>query len=200
MSAGAELARGPLLKRGSTVTLLCNVSVVTTGPAQVEVSWLRAPLQEPVTSSAGDEEGAGTLLAALSYDGLARFYGNGSVASVERMAAGCYRLRIHAAELEDQGRYRCQAEVWGQDPHGGWYNTGAKARSSSVRVYLYARGEHCFWIYLSLWISICLSLDLFGSSSLSLSGSMSLYLSLWIYVSLSLCFSLSLSLSGSLSL
>ncbi|XP_067097594.1 immunoglobulin superfamily member 8 [Osmerus mordax] len=156
VSAGAELARGPLLKRGSTVTLLCNVSVVTTGPAQVEVSWLRAPLQEPVTSSAGDEEEAGTLLAALSYDGLARSYGNGSEASVERMAAGCYRLRIHAVEPEDQGRYRCQAEVWGQDPHGGWYNTGAKARSSSVRVYLYARAADLLLIPLVIGVSSAL--------------------------------------------
>lgn len=166
VSAKAELARGPLLKRGSTVTLLCNVSVVTTGAAQVEVRWLRTALQEPLTSSPGEAkssppprppaEEAGAPLAALTYDGLTRVYANGSEASVDRVAAECYRLRIHGAAPEDQGRYWCQAEVWGQDPHGGWYNTGAKAQSTTVRVYLYARAADLLLIPLVIGVSSAL--------------------------------------------
>lgn len=66
--------------------------------------------------------------------------------SMDRVSPGTYRLRIFSAQDQDQGLFVCQAEVWGQDPRGGWYNTGAKAQSEGVRVYLYARGEsHWVW-------------------------------------------------------
>lgn len=81
------------------------------------------------------------LVAALMHDGVARIYANGSEVSVDRLSAVSYRLRVHAATMDDQGMYACHAEAWGQDPHGGWYNTGAKAESNAVTVYLYARGK-----------------------------------------------------------
>ena len=148
VSAVAQLPRGPLLKRGSTVTLLCNVTVTTTGPAQVQVLWLRRPIPEPLITK-GDPADAAALLpagppsavAALTYQGMAQLFTNGSEVSVDRVSAVTYRLRVHAASLEDQGLYVCRAEVWGQDPHGGWYNTQAKDESPAVTVYLYARGE-----------------------------------------------------------
>lgn len=91
MSAVANLPRGPLLKRGDTVTLLCNVSVVTTGPAQVEVQWLQRavlPAQEGgatvggvVIEKGGDKpsvEEKGRVLASLTYEGLSRPHKNHS--------------------------------------------------------------------------------------------------------------------------
>ena len=148
VSAVAQLPRGPLLKRGSTVTLLCNVSVTTTGPAQVEVMWLRQPLPEPLVTR-GDPASTPPPsapepprpLAALTYQGVAQVFTNGSEVSVDRLSALTYRLRVHAAAAEDQGLYACRAEVWGQDPHGGWYHTQATDQSAPVTVYLYARGE-----------------------------------------------------------
>lgn len=152
VSARAELPRGPLLKRGSTITLMCNTTVTTTGPAQVQVQWLRWPL--PVTKT---REGPGpgvtaesssnaepTVIATLMYDGVAKIDANSSSSSsevsVDRLSAVSYRLRVHAATVDDQGLYACHAEAWGQDPHGGWYNTGARSESARVTVYLYARG------------------------------------------------------------
>uniref|UniRef100_A0A4W5PFC0 Immunoglobulin superfamily, member 8 n=1 Tax=Hucho hucho TaxID=62062 RepID=A0A4W5PFC0_9TELE len=148
VSAAANLPRGPLLKRGDTVTLLCNVSVVTTGPAQVEVQWLqRAPSVEE----------KGRVLASLTYEGLSRPYNNNSSeVSMDRVSPGTYRLRIFSAQDHDQGLFVCQAEVWGQDPHGVWYNTGAKAQSESVRVYLYARAADLLLIPLVVGMSSAL--------------------------------------------
>lgn len=84
------------------------------------------------------------VVATLTYDGMATIAANGSSeVSVDRLSAGRYRLRVHVASMDDQGLYACHAEAWGQDPHGGWYNTGARAESAKVRVYLYARGT-CF--------------------------------------------------------
>lgn len=81
------------------------------------------------------------LAAALMYDGVANIYTNGSEVSVDRLSANSYRLRVHVASEEDQGLYACHAEAWSQDPHGAWYNTGVKAESNVVTVYLYARGK-----------------------------------------------------------
>lgn len=152
VSAAAQLPRGPLLKRGSTITLICNATVTTTGPAQAQVQWLRWPIPEPVIkrgqSSASEValpdrpvEEKPRPVAVLMYDGVAKIYANGSEVSVDRLSALSFRLRVHAATIDDQGIYACHAEVWGQDPHGGWYNTGAKAESNAVTVYLYARGK-----------------------------------------------------------
>lgn len=146
-SAVAQLPRGPLLKRGSTVTLICNVTVTSAGPAQAQVHWLRLPIpkpvlekeRSPVTEPLAVEEPR--LLAAIMYDGVAKTYGNGSEVSIDRLSAVSYRLRVHAATMDDQGLYACRAEVWQQDPHGSWYNTGFKAESNTVTVYLYARGQ-----------------------------------------------------------
>ncbi|KAG7259543.1 hypothetical protein CRUP_005538 [Coryphaenoides rupestris] len=119
VSAVARVVRGPLLKRGGTVTLLCNVTVATTGPAQVQVRWLRRPIPEPGTIVKGDgtdllllpvEDEPPSPVAALTYEGLARIFTNGSEVSVDRVAAASYRLRVHAAEPEDQGLYVCEAE------------------------------------------------------------------------------------------
>lgn len=150
VSAVAQLPRGPLLKRSATITLFCNATVITTGPAQAQVQWLRWPL--PVMQKEDSPESdvtlpnlavqiKPTLIATLMYDGVAKIYANSSEVSVDRLSAVSYRLRVHTATPEDQGLYACRAEAWGQDPHGGWYNTGAKAESNTVTVYLYARGR-----------------------------------------------------------
>ncbi|KAM9534381.1 LOW QUALITY PROTEIN: immunoglobulin superfamily member 8 [Salvelinus alpinus] len=168
VSAVANLPRGPLLKRGDTVTLLCNVSVVTTGPAQVEVQWLQRavlPAQEGgataggvIIEKGGDKPSVGekgTVLASLTYEGLSRPYKNhSSEVSMDRVSPGTYRLRIFSAQDQDQGLFVCQAEV--QDPHGGWYNTGAKAQSEGVRVYLYARAADLLLIPLVVGVSSAL--------------------------------------------
>ncbi|XP_076596123.1 immunoglobulin superfamily member 8 [Chaetodon auriga] len=165
VSAVAQLPRGPLLKRGSTVTLICNATVTTTGPAQAQVQWLRWPLpvvkkgQSPasdVTLPDPAVEEKPRLVAALMYDGVAKIYANGSEVSVDRVSAVSYRLRVHAATMDDQGMYACQAEAWGQDPHGGWYNTGAKAESNAVTVYLYARAADLLLIPLVIGVSSAL--------------------------------------------
>ncbi|XP_077430084.1 immunoglobulin superfamily member 8 [Vanacampus margaritifer] len=145
VSAEAQLARGPLLKRGSTITLLCTATITTTGPAQAQLQWLRWPIPErqisspksPTPEPAPPPEPK--LVASLRYDGVVDIYVNGSEVSVDRLSAVSYRLRVHAATIEDQGMYACHAEAWGQDPHGGWYNSGVKAESNAVTVYLYAR-------------------------------------------------------------
>lgn len=150
VAAVAQLLRGPLLKRGNTITLICNITVTTTGPAQVQ--WLRWPIpprvikREESPASAVTvpdppvEEGP-SLVAALMYDGVAKIYDNTSDVSIDRLSAGSYRLRVHSATMDDQGMYACHAQVWGQDPHGGWYNTGARAESNAVTVYMYSRGK-----------------------------------------------------------
>jgi len=152
VAAVAQLPHGPLLKRGSTITLICNVTVTTTGPAQAQVQWLRWPIPErvigKVPSPASDvtvpdpsAEKIPTLVAAIMYDGVAKISANGSEVSIDRLSDVSYRLRVHTATTEDQGMYACHAQAWGQDPHGGWYNTGSKAESNAVTVYLYARGK-----------------------------------------------------------
>lgn len=150
VSAVAQLPRGPLLKRGSTITLICNATVTTTGPAQAQVQWLQWPIpvmkkgQSPasdVTLPDPNVQIKPRLIAALTYDGVAKIYANSSEVSIDRLSAVSYRLRVHTATVDDQGLYVCHAEAWGQDPHGGWYNTGAKAESGAVTVYLYARGK-----------------------------------------------------------
>ncbi|KAJ8259367.1 hypothetical protein COCON_G00183790 [Conger conger] len=168
VSAVAEVARGPPLKRGSTVSLLCNVSVTTVGPSQVEVLWLKereAPKGAGLWAEEGaerqEEGGASRPLAQLSYDGLSRSYGNSSEVSVDRLATGCYRLRIHQAQPEDQGQYACLAEVWALDPHGAWYNTGARAESASVRIYLYSRATDLLLIPLVVGVSSALLVGVF---------------------------------------
>ncbi|KAL0978891.1 hypothetical protein UPYG_G00177250 [Umbra pygmaea] len=156
--AVAQMPRGPLLKRGDTVTLLCNVSVITTGPAQVEVQWLHktvVPVQEGVDKDSVEEKVE--VLASLSHDGLSRLHSNNSSeVSVDRVSPGTYRLRMFSAQSEDQGLFVCQAEVWGQDPQGVWYNTGAKAQSGNVRVYLYARAADLLLIPLVVGVSSAL--------------------------------------------
>ncbi|XP_056885423.1 immunoglobulin superfamily member 8 [Takifugu flavidus] len=165
VSARAQLPRGPLLKRGSTVTLICNATVTTTGPAQVQVQWLRWPM--PVTKTRGgpapsvspesSEEAEPTVIATLMYDGVAKTYANSSgEVSVDRLTTVGYRLRVHTATMEDQGLYACHAEAWGQDPHGGWYNTGARAESNKVTVYLYARVADLLLIPLVVGVSSAL--------------------------------------------
>uniref|UniRef100_UPI003AADA4F3 immunoglobulin superfamily member 8 n=1 Tax=Centroberyx gerrardi TaxID=166262 RepID=UPI003AADA4F3 len=167
VSAVAELPRGPLLKRGSTITLICNVTVTNTSPTQLQVQWLQRPIPEPVITK-GEKppselpppsppvEEKPRLVAALTYEGVAQIYANGSEISIDRLAADSYRLRVHSATLRDQGLYVCQAEVWWQNPHGGWTNTGAKAESSAVTVYLYARAADLLLIPLVIGVSSAL--------------------------------------------
>lgn len=147
VSARAELPRGPLLKRGDTITLICNATVTTTGPAQVRLRWLRWPLpprKGGPPAAEPPEDAEPTVVATLAHDGVAGAGANGSgEVSVDRLSAVTYRLRVHAAAADDQGLYACDAEAWGQDPHGGWYNTGTGAQSNKVTVYLYARGTCC---------------------------------------------------------
>lgn len=167
VSAVAQLPRGPLLKRGSTVTLICNATITTTGPAQAQVQWLRWPIPEPVLKRPGSPAADVTppdspveekprLVAALTYDGVAKIYINNSEVSIDRLSAVSYRLRVHTATMEDQGMYTCHAEAWGQDPHGGWYNTGVKAESNAITVYLYARAADLLLIPLVIGVSSAL--------------------------------------------
>lgn len=157
VSAVAGLPPGPLLKRGSTITLICNVTVTTTGPAQVQVQWLQRPIPRPLIQKGQSSpsellppvEEKPRLVAALSYEGLTRIYSNDSEVSIDRLSAAMYRLRVHTATADDQGLYTCQAEVFGRDPHGGWYNTKAKAQSPEVTVYLYAQSECLRLLYSS---------------------------------------------------
>lgn len=150
VTAVAQLPPGPLLKRGSTITLICNITINAAAPTQVLIQWLRQPIpavkneQSPTLSEALPTTAVKDkpiLVAALIHNGVAKIYTNGSEVSVERLSASSYRLRVHAATEEDQGMYACHAEAWGQDLYGGWYNTGARAESNAVSVYLYARGE-----------------------------------------------------------
>lgn len=163
VAAVARLPRGPLLKRGSTITLICNATVTTTGPAQAQVQWWRWPIPDTVTKKRPDAPPVDppavespTLVAALMHDGVANIYVNDSEISIDRLSAVSYRLRVHAATMEDQGMYACHAEAWGQDPHGGWYNTGARAESNAVNVYLYARVADLLLIPLVVGVSSAL--------------------------------------------
>ncbi|XP_076124212.1 immunoglobulin superfamily member 8 [Alosa pseudoharengus] len=156
VAAVAEVPRGPLLRRGNTVAVLCNVSVTTTGPSQVEIQWLSKRQSPEGLGEKPMADDPGRVLALLTYDGLSRIYANGSELSVDRLAPDCYRLRIHVARVEDQGHYLCQVAVWGQDPNGAWYNTGATAESSTVRVYLYARVMDLLLIPLVIGVSSAL--------------------------------------------
>ncbi|CAG5979417.1 unnamed protein product [Menidia menidia] len=168
VSAVAQLPRGPLLKRGNTITLICNATVTTTGPAQAQVHWLRWPLPEPVLKREPDPAPADppviqmpTRVATLMYNGVSNIYVNGSEISVDRLSAISYRLRVHVAASEDQGMYACHAEAWAQDPHGGWYNMGAKAESNAVTVYLYARAADLLLIPLVVGVSSALFVGIF---------------------------------------
>lgn len=163
VSAVALLPRGPLLKRGSTVTLVCNATVTTTGPAQPLVQWLRWPLPAKDQSPPSDlgpggqpKEAQPRLVAELMHDGVAKIYTNSSEVSIDRLSTVSYRLRVHTATMDDQGLYVCHAEAWGQDPHGGWYNTGVKAKSNVVTVYLYARAADLLLIPLVIGVSSAL--------------------------------------------
>ncbi|XP_026163456.1 immunoglobulin superfamily member 8 [Mastacembelus armatus] len=160
ISAVAHLPRGPLLKRGSTITLICNTTVTTTGPAQVQVQWLRWPLP-PLVEKRGQNPDPPvvekpTLVAALMYDGVANIYVTGSEVSIDRLSAISYRLRVHAATMDDQGIYACHAVAWGQNPNGDWYNTWVKAESNTVTVYLYARAADLLLIPLVVGVSSAL--------------------------------------------
>lgn len=167
VSAVVQLPRGPLLKRGSTITLICNVSVVTTGPAEAQVQWLRWPIPEQITKkdqssssqlSLSDEPVQATpeVVATLRHDGVSRIFSNSSEISVDRLFVSSYRLRVHTASSGDQGLYACHANAWGQDPHGAWYDTGVKAESNTVTVYLYARAEDLLLIPLVVGVSSAL--------------------------------------------
>lgn len=167
VTAVAQLPRGPLLKRGSTITLICNVTVITTGPAEAQVQWVRWPIPEPVVKR--DRSPSSELplpdqptqltpepIATLRHDGVAQIFSNSSEVSVDRLSAISYRLRVHVASSEDQGMYACQANAWGQDPHGAWYNSGVKAESNAVTVYLYARVEDLLLVPLVVGVSSAL--------------------------------------------
>ncbi|CAN9511830.1 unnamed protein product [Ophioblennius macclurei] len=163
VAAVARLPHGPLLKRGSTITLLCNATVTTTGPAQAQVQWWRWPIPDLVAKKQSNAPPADvpvvvipTLVATLMHNGVANIYSNGSEISVDRLSAITYRLRVHSATMEDQGMYSCHAEAWGQDPHGGWYNTEARAESNAVNVYLYARAADLLLIPLVIGVSSAL--------------------------------------------
>ncbi|MBN3296170.1 IGSF8 protein, partial [Amia calva] len=152
VTAEAGLNPGPLLQRGHTLSLLCNVSVLTAGPTQVEVLWLVMGEAE----GEGERPAEPRLLAVLMHDGTSHLYSNDSNVSVDRLSSSSYRLRIHGVEVDDQGLYHCQAKVWGQDPHGGWYNTGARSVSRPVRVYMYSRASDLLLIPLVVGVSSAL--------------------------------------------
>ncbi|TMS19005.1 Immunoglobulin superfamily member 8 [Larimichthys crocea] len=112
VSAVAQLPRGPLLKRGSTITLICNATVTTTGPAQAQVQWLRWPIPDfkrerdstsDVTLPDPPVVEKPSLVAALTYDGVAKIYANSSEVSVDRLSAVSYRLRVHTGNYGGSG-------------------------------------------------------------------------------------------------
>ncbi|XP_029358810.1 immunoglobulin superfamily member 8 [Echeneis naucrates] len=167
VSAVAHLPRGPLLKTGSTITLICNVTVTATGPIQTQVLWLRWPIPKPVfkkgespSSSVAPPEPPvvekPTFIAALMYNGVANTYINSSEVSIDRLSVVSYRLRVHSATLDDQGMYACHVEPWGQDPRGSWYSTGTKTESNAVTVYLYARAADLLLIPLVIGVASAL--------------------------------------------
>lgn len=178
VTATAQLPRGPLLKRGSTITLICDVAVITTGPAQAQVQWVRWPIPEPVMKRDQGPSSELSLpdqpvqvtpepIATLRHDGVALIFSNSSEVSVDRISAKSYRLRVHVASIEDQGMYACHAYAWGQDPHGAWYDTGVKAESGAVTVYLYARAEDLLLIPLVVGVSSALFVGIVIISSVT---------------------------------
>ncbi|TRY98921.1 hypothetical protein DNTS_032009 [Danionella cerebrum] len=118
VSAIIDLPRRPLLKRGSTVTLFCNVSISSSTSSKVEVQWLQIPERRLPSTLLEDNGEEPRVLAALSYDGLLQVFSNGSERSIERLSTQSFRMRIFSAAEEDRGEYQCQAEVWVQDPKG----------------------------------------------------------------------------------
>lgn len=156
IAAVAELARGPLLKRGCTIALICKVN--TTGPARVQ--WVRWPIPQPVLKR--DQSPSSELslsdqtvpvtpepIATLNHDGVVSIFFNSSEVSVDRLSENRYRLRVHTARPEDQGMYACQVDAWGQDPQ-------FRAESNAVTVYLYARAEDLLLIPLVVGVSSAL--------------------------------------------
>ncbi|XP_020774215.1 immunoglobulin superfamily member 8 [Boleophthalmus pectinirostris] len=165
--AVVQLPRGPLLKRGSTITLICNVTIVTTGPVQAQVQWVRSLIPKLVMKK--DQSPSSDIsipdqpievtpepVATLRHDGVTQVFSNSSEVSVDRLTVSSYRLRVHVARPADQGLYACHVHAWGQDPHGAWYNTGVKAESNTVTVYLYARVEDLLLIPLVVGVSSAL--------------------------------------------
>lgn len=121
--------------------MLCNVSIVATGPSRVEVQWWQKKWDLNGKGDKPRAPAASSILATLTYDGISRIYTDESELSVDRISAGTYRLRIFSAHEDDQGDYQCQVVVWTQDSHGSWYKTDARAKSNTAHVYLYARGK-----------------------------------------------------------
>lgn len=162
VTAAVQIPRGPLLKRGSTITLICNVTVITTGPAQAQVQWLRWSLPDPVMkkdetpTSDQPVQVSPESIATLRHDGVTQIFSNSSEVSVDRVSLSSYRLRVHVASSTDQGMYACHANAYGQDPHGAWYDTGVRAESNAVTVYLYARAEDLLLIPLVVGVSSAL--------------------------------------------
>ncbi|KAI4827504.1 hypothetical protein KUCAC02_030893 [Chaenocephalus aceratus] len=118
VAAVAQLLRGPLLKRGNTITLICNITVTTTGPAQAQVQWMRWPIPPRVFKR---EESAASAVTVPDPP-----VGGGAQPGV------------------------------GSGPHGGWYNTGARAESNAVTVYMYSRAEDLLLIPLVVGVSSAL--------------------------------------------
>lgn len=156
VSAVIDLPRRPLLKRGSTVSIFCNVSVWSRTSAQVALEWRHTPEDPLQKDRSVSADSKGRVLAVLTHDGLTRIYSNGSDLSVERVSEICYRLRVFSADQPDQGLYQCEAQVWAQDPRGGWYNTGVRAESATARLYLYARVTDLLLIPLVVGVSSAL--------------------------------------------
>ncbi|XP_072307806.1 immunoglobulin superfamily member 8 [Eucyclogobius newberryi] len=167
VTAVAQRPRGPLLKRGNTITLICNVTVITTGPVQAQVQWVRSPTPDPLTKTTQrpsldaalpeqPPEVAAEPVATLRHDGVSQIFSNSGEVSVDRLSVRSYRLRVHVARSEDQGLYACRATAWGQDPHGAWYNTGVEAESNAVTVYLFSRAEDLLLIPLIVGVSSAL--------------------------------------------
>ncbi|MBN3293319.1 IGSF8 protein, partial [Polypterus senegalus] len=146
--AVAGLSEGPTLRRGHTISLLCNVSVETVGLTQIEMRWLAFHNREDLSSE--------TVLVELRHDGTTSFHSNRSDISLDQPTLGTYRLRIHNARMEEQGLYQCQVTVWGQDQHGAWYNTGASSHSSLVQVYMYSQALDLLFIPILVGVSSAL--------------------------------------------
>ncbi|XP_056286764.1 prostaglandin F2 receptor negative regulator isoform X2 [Pseudoliparis swirei] len=130
LSVTASSSSPPLLSPGETLTLLCSVAADNMAVLAMEVAWL-----------AGDRDivamdRSGVVISNTSSSGAP---GKRAAASLERTAAGEYRLALRGVTGEDAGPYACRVRAFiekgGRSSGGGarWHMAAEKT-SASVTV------------------------------------------------------------------
>ncbi|XP_043915014.1 immunoglobulin superfamily member 8 [Protopterus annectens] len=117
--------------RLDTLELFCNVSVGTSQPVSLEISWLVESLKDK-------EMQLEHKVASIDRDGVTQISKLGPEVSMSKVGPQSYRLRIYSAQHEDEGDYVCNATAWVRYPDQSWYRA-ASVRSTPVTVYMYAR-------------------------------------------------------------